>query len=91
MSWQLLPPGSKIFPIYDSGQGAGNLPAMIWCVISCVLFDAYKERAHGATFKSPDGSVQARVFMIGFVDDTSGSTTNNFDIQQSADPAHYIQ
>ena len=79
----------KIFPIYGSGQGAGNSPA-IWCVISCVLFDAYEERAHGATFKSPDGTVQARVFMIGFVDDTSGST-NDFDLPQSADPTHYIQ
>ena len=78
----------KIFPIYGSGQGAGNSPG-IWCVISSVLFHAYDEKAHGATFCSPQGEIEAQVFMIGFVDDTSGST-NDFNLPKRQSPEHYI-
>ena len=78
----------RIFPIYGSGQGAGNSPA-IWCVISTILFDAYDEKANGATFQSPDGRVQAQIFMVGFVDDTSGSV-NDFDLPRQASMEHYI-
>ena len=78
----------KIFPIYGSGQGAGNSPG-IWCVISSVLFHAYDEKAHGATFRSPQGEIEAQVFMIGFVDDTSGST-NDFNLPKRQSPEHYI-
>ena len=77
-----------IFPVYGSGQGAGNSPA-IWCVISCILFDAYEQEACGASFESPDGSVKTRVYMIGFVDDTSGST-NDFGQPTQQPDEHYI-
>ena len=35
-------------PIYGTGQGSGNSPA-IWCVISSVLFTSHESKAHGAT------------------------------------------
>ena len=78
----------QIFPIYGSGQGAGNSPA-IWCVISCVLFDVYEEKAHGATFESPCGKYKTKIYMIGFVDDTSGST-NEFALPTQAPLDSYI-
>ena len=77
-----------IYPIYGSGQGAGNSPA-IWCVVSSILFETYEAKANGATFVSPDGSVHTSVYMIGFVDDTSGSV-NDFTLPQAARPEHYL-
>ena len=79
----------KLFPIYGSGQGAGNSSA-IRCVISSILFEAYEKDAHGATFQSPDGTISANVFMIGFVDDTSGSV-NAFDLPAPQAPKFYVQ
>jgi hypothetical protein len=38
----------KIFPIYGTGEGSGNSPA-IWCIISSVLFDCHASQAYGAT------------------------------------------
>ena len=78
----------QLYPIYGSGQGAGNSPA-IWCVISTILFDTYEDKAHGAIFSSPDGSVTTALHMIGFVDDTSGSV-NDFLREQPATPDYYI-
>ena len=78
-----------IYPIYGSGQGAGNSPA-IWCVISSILFETYEDKAHGATFYSPDRKTSAQVLMVGFVDDTSGSV-NDFLLPKAASPEHYIQ
>ena len=74
-------------PIYGSGQGAGNSSG-IWCVISSVSFDLYEEQANGAHFESPDGKFKVRIYMIGFVDDTSGSI-NDFNLPAPKDPAHY--
>ena len=79
----------QLFPIYGSGQGAGNSPA-IWCVISTILFDTYDEKANGSVFHSPDGSVSTAIHMIGFVDDTSGSV-NDFLRDSQAPPEHYIE
>jgi hypothetical protein len=79
---------STFLPIYGSGQGAGNSPGL-WCCISSVLFDLYEEKAHGAFFQSPDGTVSVRVYMIGFVDDTSGSI-NDFMLPKSASLNHYV-
>ena len=77
----------ELFPIYGSGQGAGNSPG-IWCCISSDAFKCYEAKANGATFYSPDLSVQCKVFMIGFVDDTS-SSTNDF-LQPNQKPLdHY--
>ena len=77
-----------LYPIYGTGQGAGNSPA-IWCVVSSILFETYEEGAHGASFESPDGSIRTKIYMIGFVDDTSGSV-NDFRRPTSATPDHYI-
>ena len=78
-----------LFPIYGSGQGAGNSPG-IWCCVSSVIFDLYEEKANGATFHSPDGKITVRVYMIGFVDDTSGST-NDFLAPTQLPLNHYAQ
>jgi hypothetical protein len=66
---------SDVFPIYGSGQGSGNSPGL-WCCISSTLFDIYAEKAHGAYFQTPCGTITTKVYMIGFVDDTSGSTND---------------
>ena len=78
-----------LFPIYDSGQGAGKSPG-IWCCISSLTFDCYEETANGATFCSPDGLTKCQIYMIGFVDDTSGST-NDFMQPEQKELDHYIQ
>jgi hypothetical protein len=66
----------EIHPIYGTGQGSGNSP-IIWLVISSVLFNCYEEKAHGATFESPDRSVRLRLFKVAFVDNTT-SYVNKF-------------
>ena len=61
----------SLFPIYGTGQGSQNSPA-IWCIISSVLFDCFETKAHGAKFESPDKSQSITIFMVGFVDDSTG-------------------
>ena len=63
----------EMFPIHGPGQGAGDSPG-IWCCMSSVIFNCHQENAHGATFQSPDGRTKCRLFVMGFADDTSGST-----------------
>jgi hypothetical protein len=63
-------------PVFGTGQGSGNSPT-IWLVISSILFSCYSKRAYGAMFESPDKSVQAAIFRVGFVDDTA-SYINDF-------------
>ena len=77
-----------LYPIYGSGQGAGNSPAL-WCVISTMLFETYDESAYGALFSSPDCKLTTKVFMVGFVDDTRGSV-NDFHLPTPAPLEHYI-
>ena len=76
-----------LFPIYGSGQGSGNSPGL-WCAISSVLFDVYEQQACGASFYSPDKMIAVKLYMIGFVDDTSGST-NDFLLPKPAPLHHY--
>ena len=64
----------QAYPIYGTGQGSGNSP-IAWCFISSVLFFCHEQRAHGATFRSADGSLIIRVTMLGFVDDTTCCTS----------------
>jgi hypothetical protein len=63
------------WPIYGTGQGSGNSPA-IWCFLSSTLFDAYETRAIGATYERPDRSSTTRIHMIGYVDDSNGQTND---------------
>jgi hypothetical protein len=60
---------SEEYPIYGTGQGSGNSP-VVWCFISSVLFDSYEEKAHGASYESPDREDTITMFMVGFVDDS---------------------
>ena len=76
---------SELFPIYGSRQGSGNSPGL-WCAISSVLFDVYQQQACRASFYSPDQTIAVKLYMIGFVDDTSGST-NDFLLPEPA-PLH---
>lgn len=61
------------WPIYGTGQGSGNSP-MIWCFLSCVLFDCYDIQSHKAKYCNPDRSEPLELGMIGFVDDCNGQT-----------------
>jgi hypothetical protein len=61
----------QAFPIYGTGQGSGNFPA-IWCIVSSVLFDCHEEKGHGAYFCTPDQNMSVSLSMIGFVDDSTG-------------------
>ena len=78
----------EAFPIFGSGQGSGNSPAL-WCIISSVLFDVYQKKAHGVCFYSPDMSRSVTIYLVGFVDDKSG-TTNDFLLPTAVSPSHYI-
>jgi hypothetical protein len=60
----------EIFPIYGTGQGSGNSPA-IWCIISSVLFACHEENGHGAYFCTPDKQMPVSLSMVGFVDDST--------------------
>ena len=77
---------SELFPIYGSGQGSGNSPGL-WCAISSVL-EVYETQACGASFYTPDKTIAVKLYMIGFVDDTSGGS-NDFLLPEPAPLLHY--
>ena len=64
----------EVHPIYGTGQGSTNSPA-IWCFISSTLFDCYDELAHTAEYFDPTHNLEIEVGMTGFVDDCGGQTT----------------
>jgi hypothetical protein len=72
----------QAFPIYGTGQGSGNSPA-IWCIVSSVLFSCHQENAHGAYFCTPDKEMSVSLSMIGFVDDSTGQVNSFCDNTQS--------
>jgi len=47
---------------------------MIWCFISCILFDSHEEKAHGILFESPEQDLIIKMTLVGFVDDSTSST-----------------
>jgi hypothetical protein len=65
------------FPIYGSGQGSGSSPSIWLFIISSTLCDVHYSTSHGATFASPDGQDHIKISMVGFVDDSTG-TSNDF-------------
>ena len=77
---------SELSPIYGTGQGPGNCPA-IWYRISFTSFDLYKEHAKGTCFQSPDSLVMVQIYIIGFVNDTSGNM-NDFMLPHALPPDH---
>jgi hypothetical protein len=74
---------SREYPIYGTGQGSGNSPA-IWCFLSSVLFNCYDELAYKATYCNPDRTNLLELGMIGFVDDSNGQT-NCFTMDETPD------
>ena len=68
---------SNEHPIFGTGQGSGNSPA-IWCFLSSILYDCYNKEAAKATYTTPSGSEDVALGMVGFVDDSNGQT-NLFD------------
>ena len=64
---------SASHPIYGTGQGSANSPA-IWCFLSSALFDGYDTVAEQAMYSSAYGEVHQRLGLIGFVDDCNGQT-----------------
>ncbi|KAI2496301.1 hypothetical protein MHU86_18213 [Fragilaria crotonensis] len=63
------------FPIYGTGQGSANSPA-IWCFLSSTLFDCYDTQAHPATYWDTQDDVRVDLGLIGFVDDCNGQTNS---------------
>jgi hypothetical protein len=71
------------FPIYGSGQGSGNSPA-IWLFISSTICDIHQTISYGASFTNPEGNETVRLSMVGFVDDCT-CTYNDFQPQTELD------
>jgi hypothetical protein len=74
----------QAFPIYGTGQGSGNSPA-IWCIVSSVLFACHEEQGHGAYFCTPDQQMSVSLSMVGFVDDSTGQV-NEFALNSQPTP-----
>ena len=66
---------SEDFPIYGTGQGSGNSP-MIWCFLSCILFNCYDDVAYPTKYCNPDKTQSMDLGMVGFVDDSNGQTND---------------
>ena len=62
-------------PIYGTGQGSSNSPA-IWLFVSSALLDAYEEWAESAKYSTPTADCSVDVNMVGFVDDNTGQNND---------------
>jgi hypothetical protein len=74
----------QAFPIYGTGQGSGNSPA-IWHTISSTLFSCHQQQAYGAYFCSPNQQMSVSLSMIGFMDDSTGQV-NSFLVTEQPSP-----
>jgi hypothetical protein len=54
------------------------------------LFDTFKHKAHGTLFESPDRKISLRLYMAGFVDDSSGQV-NAFAGHPQLPPEEFIR
>ena len=61
--------------MYGTGQGSCSSPS-IWLQICSILFDCHNQKSYGANYYSPDGTIQFKTSMTGFVDDTKGQTND---------------
>ena len=62
-------------PWFGTGQGSGNSP-FYWLLISSTLYYLCCTKTDGgATYKSPDKSLQTTIHLLGFVDDVNNRTT----------------
>ena len=64
-------------PVYGTGQGSANSPA-IWCFLSSCLLDGYDEVATPAFYQNPEATISATLGLVGFVDDCNGQTNKFF-------------
>jgi hypothetical protein len=62
---------TKESPVYGTGQGSCSSPS-IWLQICSFLFDCHNQCSYGANYSSPDGSIQFKTSMTGFVDNMKG-------------------
>jgi hypothetical protein len=66
-------------PIHGTGQGSCASPA-IWLLISCILMDIYKEKAHGMNiYDVIKESPTICQYIEAFVDDASSFTNTEFE------------
>ena len=79
---------SKIHLLYGIGQGAGNSPT-VWATTSSTLFLLFDDDAQHALYHSLDNTIKIWIYMVGFINDTSGST-NNFLQSTLQDEQHYL-
>ena len=79
---------SDLRQLYGIRQGPGNSPT-VWTTISSALFTLYDVDAHSTEYHSPDHSIQIKIYMVGFIDDTSRST-NDFLQPNLPNETHYI-
>jgi hypothetical protein len=75
---------SHYTPIHGTGQGSQNSSPAVWCLISSVLFDCFESKATGATLESPNRSESITIYMIGFVDDSTGQVNDFLSNEQPA-------
>jgi hypothetical protein len=62
-------------PWFGTGQGSGNSP-FYWLLISSTLYDLYCDQSTGgATYTTPDKTLQVKIHLLGFVDDVLNRTT----------------
>eukprot|EP00957_Ditylum_brightwellii_P163626 12458238-Ditylum_brightwellii.AAC.1 len=61
---------NNLYPIYGIGQGSMNSPNIL-LVNSSTLAQNYDDEVHGATFVSPDKQINAKVTLLGLVDDAT--------------------
>ena len=76
-------------PIYGTGQGSGNSP-VYWVFISSILFECHASQAKGATFETPNKSIQITIHQLGFVDDTT-NRTNDFTAVSQPDEKELVR
>jgi hypothetical protein len=71
---------SNAFPIYGTGQGS---------MVSSKLFDVHNQKAHCASFCTPNRQIQFQVLISGSVDD-SKCQTNDFDAAPQPDLEYLV-
>ena len=87
-SWASLPLATVIV-IYSPSTAADRVQVTLQSsgAISSVDFDVYEKQAPVASFYSPDKTINVKLYMIGFVDETS-SSTNDFLLPEPAPLTH---
>ena len=75
-------------PIYRTGQGSANSPA-IWCFLSSTLFDCYDTVASSASYVDTEDTITSNLGLIGFVDGCNGQT-NDFTADGSLQTLHSL-